>query len=127
MSDDDPAVPEGMLRGIDDVDSGATLSADELASLLDDQDPESIRQLARRVHEIADTKMVKQLEAGSDRDDTSDEVDEDFERDDLDRDEAPARATLTTKTIHDNDYYYWQWREGDTIKSEYIKPVNPDE
>ena len=127
MSDDDPAVPEGVLRGIDDVDSGTTLSADELASLLDDEDPESIRQLARRVHEIADAKMVQQLEAESDHDDAPDEFDEDSERDGLDRDEAPARATLTTKTIHDNDYYYWQWREGDKIKSEYIKPVKPDD
>jgi hypothetical protein len=41
--------------------------------------------------------------------------------------EVPGRATLTTKTINDNDYYYWQWREGDKIQSKYIKPVNPSQ
>lgn len=38
-------------------------------------------------------------------------------------DDVPAKATLTTKTIKGNDYYYWQWRDGDEIKSEYVGPV----
>lgn len=39
--------------------------------------------------------------------------------------EAPARATLTTKEINGNQYYYWQWSEGEKTRSEYIAPVNP--
>jgi hypothetical protein len=42
-------------------------------------------------------------------------------------DEVPPKATLTTKEINDNRYYYWQWREGEQIKSKYKGPANPDE
>lgn len=35
---------------------------------------------------------------------------------------APARATPTVKTIDGNDYYYWQWSDGDATRSEYIGP-----
>ncbi|WP_227378590.1 hypothetical protein [Haladaptatus halobius] len=38
---------------------------------------------------------------------------------------VPARATLTTKTINDNQYYYFQWREGEQVKSQYVAPVTP--
>lgn len=37
---------------------------------------------------------------------------------------VPAKATLTVKEIHDNRYYYWQWREGDTVTSKYKGPVD---
>jgi hypothetical protein len=39
--------------------------------------------------------------------------------------DIPAKASIVTKTINDNQYYYFQWREGDTIKSEYLAPVSP--
>ena len=42
-------------------------------------------------------------------------------------DDVPAKATITIKEINDNQYYYWQWREGDKIKSKYKGPVNPKE
>ncbi|MDR5657774.1 hypothetical protein RH831_11375 [Halodesulfurarchaeum sp. HSR-GB] len=42
-------------------------------------------------------------------------------------DDVPAKATITIKEINDNRYYYWQWREGDRVKSKYKRPVNPDE
>lgn len=42
----------------------------------------------------------------------------------IDDTDAPPRATLTTKTISGNDYYYYQWREGDKVKSEYIAPTS---
>ncbi|WP_266082998.1 hypothetical protein [Haladaptatus caseinilyticus] len=38
---------------------------------------------------------------------------------------VPAKASIVTKTINDYQYYYFQWREGDTIKSEYLAPVSP--
>ena len=38
---------------------------------------------------------------------------------------VPANASIVTKTISDNQYYYFQWREGDTIKSKYLAPVSP--
>lgn len=36
-----------------------------------------------------------------------------------------AKASIVTKTINENRYYYFQWREGDRIKSEYIAPMRP--
>lgn len=38
-------------------------------------------------------------------------------------DDVPANATLTVKEINDNRYYYWQWRDGDSIRSKYKGPV----
>ena len=38
---------------------------------------------------------------------------------------VPAKATLTKKTINDNEYWYWQWRANDgTVTSKYKCPVN---
>jgi len=42
-------------------------------------------------------------------------------------DGVPSKATITIKEINDNRYYYWQWRDGDKIKSKYKGPVNPCE
>lgn len=42
-------------------------------------------------------------------------------------DGVPNKATLTTKSINDNRYYYWQWREGDKVKSKYKGPASSDE
>ena len=40
---------------------------------------------------------------------------------------VPSKATVTVKEINDNRYYYWQWREGDSIKSKYKGPVDGSE
>lgn len=37
----------------------------------------------------------------------------------------PSKGTLTTKTIDGRGYYYLQWREGDSVKSQYVAPVSP--
>lgn len=42
-------------------------------------------------------------------------------------DDVPSKATITIKEINDNRYYYWRWRDGDKIHSQYKGPVNPDE
>jgi Ni/Co efflux regulator RcnB len=39
--------------------------------------------------------------------------------------DVPRKATITIKEINDNRYYYWQWRDGDTVKSKYRGPVDP--
>ena len=48
-------------------------------------------------------------------------LDEAFNKADISR----AKGTLTTKTIDDREYYYLQWREGDSVKSQYVAPVSP--
>lgn len=40
---------------------------------------------------------------------------------------VPAKASIVTKTINHNQYYYFQWRDGDQIKSEYLAPINPQQ
>lgn len=62
--------------------------------------------------------------------DTPEEWDEDEWDDKLDaaRDKAPippTKGSLTTKTINGRDYYYLQWRDGDTVTSQYVGPVEP--
>ncbi|SEQ02836.1 hypothetical protein [Natrinema salaciae] len=44
--------------------------------------------------------------------------------DDLPRNGAPERATLTKKQIDGQEYYYWQWRENSTVESAYCAPVD---
>ena len=37
--------------------------------------------------------------------------------------DVPSRATIVTKQINGNHYHYWQWRDGENIKSKYEGPV----
>jgi hypothetical protein len=82
------------------------------------QSLETLREITQIATEMADEKE-RQLEAELEEQEVADRPK------DLDRDDAPSSATLTTKKISGNQYYYWQWREGDEIKSEYIRPVDP--
>jgi len=85
---------------------------------LEKQSPETLREIAQIATEMAD-KKERQLEAELEEQEVNNMPD------DLARDDAPSRATLTTKKINGNQYYYWQWREGEKIESEYIRPVDP--
>lgn len=40
-------------------------------------------------------------------------------------DTVPAKASITVKEINNNRYYYWQWRDGEHVRSVYKGPVNP--
>lgn len=42
-------------------------------------------------------------------------------------DDVPSNATITVKEIKGNRYYYWQWRDGEKIRSKYKGPVNSSE
>jgi len=41
--------------------------------------------------------------------------------------DVPSGASVTIKEINDNRYRYWQWRDGEKIKSKYIGPVTSSE
>jgi len=81
--------------------------------------------------------LCAELEAAAEPDDqptkqpdTPEEWDEDEWDDQLEsaREKAaipPTRGSLTTKTIDGRDYYYLQWREGDTVTSQYVGPIDP--
>jgi hypothetical protein len=93
----------------------------ELVDTLNEASPEQLRDVARYVEELAEHKEREaRLEKESDEDDVEKRLD------DL-PDDVPAKATITIKEINDNRYYYWQWREGEKIRSKYKSPVSPDE
>jgi|GEM_PF-239446 len=107
MSDDPPTPP-------------ANFSI-ELVETLNESPPKQLREVARYAAELAEHRERKtRLEKESDEDDIEDRPA------DL-PDDVPAKATITIKEINDNRYYYWQWREGESVKSKYKGPVNADE
>jgi hypothetical protein len=93
----------------------------DIVNTLNDYPPDQLQLVARYAEELAEHKAREaRLEEESDED----EIDE--RPDDLPKD-VPSKATITIKEINDNRYYYWQWREGEKIKSKYKGPVNPEE
>lgn len=93
----------------------------EIVETLNEYSPDQLQDVARYADELAAYRDRQlRLEEGDDQDESEKRPD------DL-PDDVPAKATITIKEINDNRYYYWQWREGDKIKSKYKGPVNPDE
>jgi hypothetical protein len=93
----------------------------DLVNRLNESSPEQLQHVARYAEELAEHKA---REARLEEDSDEPEIEE--RPDDL-PDDVPAKATITIKEINDNRYYYWQWREGKSVKSKYKGPVNPDE
>jgi hypothetical protein len=93
----------------------------DIVNTLNGYSPDQLQHVARYAEELAEHK-AREGRLKSESDDG--EIDE--QPDDL-PDDVPAKATITIKEINDNRYYYWQWREGEKIKSKYKSPVNPEE
>jgi hypothetical protein len=93
----------------------------DLVNTLNESTPDRLRDIATYAEELAEHKERK---ARLEEETTEDEIKK--RPDDL-PDDVPRKATITIKEINDNRYYYWQWREGEKIKSKYKGPVNPDE
>ena len=92
----------------------------DIVNTLNDYAPDQLKHVAHYAEALAEHKAREtRLEEESDED----EIDE--RPDDL-PDDVPSKATITIKEINDNRYYYWQWREGDKVKSKYKGPVNSD-
>ncbi|WP_254547260.1 hypothetical protein [Halomarina pelagica] len=123
MSDDE-LPPE--LRGY-----GAALPTD-LATALDSyaDDPTVLRDAAAWALRtaIAAEDAAAEANAGEETDSIED-AEADAERDKLDGrpEDVPSKASVVTKHINGNDYHYWQWREGEQVKSAYKGPANPTE
>ncbi len=89
-----------------------------VSGLLAELKADDLRKVSQYAVALAEYKEREQrLQEGDDDDDEQPEHDS--------PEDVPSKATLTIKTINDNRYYYWQWREGDDIKSKYKGPVNP--
>ncbi|MFC7131425.1 hypothetical protein [Haloferax chudinovii] len=104
MSDEPPTPPTNLPR--------------EVVNALNKSLPNCLRNVARYAEELAEHK-----EREARLEDESPEGELEKRPDDL-PDDVPTKATITIKEINDNRYYYWQWREGDKIKSKYKGPVN---
>ena len=98
----------------------ATLTM-EIVNTLNESTPEQLREIATYAEALAEHK-----EREARLEESADEEPVEERPDDL-PDDVPAKATITIKEINDNRYYYWQWREGDKVKSKYKGPVSPDE
>ena len=93
----------------------------ELVDTLNESTPEQLRDVATYAKELAELKEhEKHFEEEPDQDEAE-------ERPDNVPDDVPVKATITIKEINDNRYYYWQWRDGDQIRSQYKGPVNSDQ
>lgn len=124
MSEDKPAAPE---------------LPEYLVSPVDRQDPEQLEVLAEYASRLATWKRdQREAEAEERREEEAigeeerEELRErDVSTDPSDYENVPSSsAYITVKTTKQTaersyDYYYWQWRDGDTWKNEYIAPVNP--
>ena len=105
MSDEPPRPPAEMPPDIIDTLNGC--------------DSEVLRVISEYAEELAE---YREREARLDEDgDNSEDRPDDLPS------EVPTKATITIKEINNNRYYYWQWRDGDKIRSKYKGPVNPDE
>ena len=93
----------------------------DIVNTLNGYAPDQLKHVVRYAEELAEYKA---REARFEEESAEDEIDERPE--DL-PDDVPSKATITIKKINDNRYYYWQWRDGDKIRSQYKGPVNPDE
>ena len=88
----------------------------DLVDSLNGYSPDQLQHVARYAEELAEHKAREaRLKEESDAD----------EIDDLPED-VPSKATITIKEINDNRYYYWQWRDGEKVKSKDKGPVHPD-
>ena len=93
----------------------------EIVDTLNGYSTDQLRNVARYGEVLAEYKEYEgRLQ------ENSEDIEEGKQADDL-PDGVPSKATITVKEINDNRYYYWQWRDGDKIKSKYKSPVSSDE
>jgi hypothetical protein len=107
MSDEPPTPPAELPTEIVDTLSGYS--------------PEQLQGVARYAEALAEHKAREARLKEESEDKEFDERPEDLP------DDVPSKATITIKEINDNRYYYWQWRQADSVMSKYKCPVNPNE
>jgi len=93
---------------------------EDIESRFEELTPDQLDQVARLAEQLAEDQRRQQ------RTEEEQDTDMDQKGDPL-PERVPGKATLTKKKpISDNEYWYWQWREGDSIKSQYKGPVNEE-
>lgn len=92
----------------------------DVVETLNDYSPEILRHVARYAEELAEHREREARLSENEENSQAEERPEDLP------DDVPPKATITVKEINDNRYYYWQWREGDKVRSKYKGPVDSD-
>jgi hypothetical protein len=102
---------------------------------LQKQSPEKLEVVADYASELAawkrqqrETELVeRRSEEEIDEEDREELEERDITTDPSDYEDVPnSGAYITVKeTKPGYHYFYWQWREGDSCKNEYIAPVDP--
>ena len=110
---------------------------DYIVNPLESQSPERLEQIAEYAGELATWKRAKRkhdleqkrAKEEIDRDALEDLKDRGVSINPTDYEDVPASGAYITikETKPGYHYYYWQWRDGDSWKNEYIGPVNPRE
>ena len=104
---------------------------------LENQSPERLEAVATYAADLAEWKR-RQRQEELQRRRAEEEVDEEdleeldereISTDPDDYEDVPTSGAYITvkETKPGYHYFYWQWREGDSWKNEYIAPVNPRE
>lgn len=106
MSYEPPTPPQGL--------------PDDVVDTLDDYLPELLRHVARYTKDLVEYREREVRLAENEGNNQIKEQPEDLP------DDVPSKATVTVKEINDKRYYYWQWRDGEKIRSKYKGPVNPE-
>jgi hypothetical protein len=92
----------------------------DIVDTLNGYSPDQLQHVSRYAEELAEHKAREVRTEGESNDDETDEQPADIP------DDVPSKATITIKEINDNRYYYWQWRDGETVTSKYKGPVEPN-
>lgn len=91
---------------------------------LDRQSPSKLRKIATYAEQLATWQETGEACTGEEAADTAQHE----ERSSRDRPAGvPHKASIVVKEIRNNQYHYWQWRDGDKIRSTYKGPVSPRE
>ncbi|MFC4540379.1 hypothetical protein ACFO5R_00315 [Halosolutus amylolyticus] len=95
---------------------------DDAVETLDTYSPDLLRDVTQYAEKLAEHREREaRLEEQDEQNDRTQGRSEELP------DDVPSKATITIKEINDNRYYYWQWRDGEKIRSKYKSPVNRDE
>lgn len=93
-----------------------------IVSDLDEVSTDELRAIAEYADSLAEYKERERRVS-----DTEESTADAEPRPDNTPDDVPSNATITVKEIKGNRYYYWQWRDGEKIRSKYKGPVNSSE
>jgi|AntDeeMinimDraft_5_1070356.scaffolds.fasta_scaffold03774_8 hypothetical protein len=111
-----PDLPQYVLKGVD------TQSPEDLLALA-----EYAEKLAawKRFQGQEDTRKRREQSRHKEQKKDLEERDEEVSTDPEAYDVPPSAYITVKEPKPGYEYYYWQWREDDTWKNEYIAPVNP--